>query len=145
MSASAGSCYGDWGTLAGGRVAVDRSVLWFRLPRIYDVRMLRTTSHDRRRLEQLPRAELARHQLARLQELLADVTAHNRFYAEKFSQVDGLPLTTLDQLESLPFTFKDELVTGTHGDEFAANLSYPLDRYVRYHQTSGTRGRPMPV
>jgi phenylacetate-CoA ligase len=107
--------------------------------------MLRTTAQDRRRLEQLPRAELARHQLTRLQELLAEVTAHNRFYAEKFSQVEGLPLKSLDQLESLPFTFKDELVTGAHPDEFAANLSYPLDRYVRYHQTSGTRGRPMPV
>jgi phenylacetate-CoA ligase len=96
-------------------------------------------------LEQLPRAEFERHQLARLKDLLTEVTAHNRFYAEKFSQVDGLPLTSLEQLESLPFTFKDELVTGAHGDEFAANLSYPLDRYVRYHQTSGTRGRPMPV
>jgi len=96
-------------------------------------------------LEQLPRAELERHQLLRLQDLLAEVTAHNRFYSEKFSQVDGLPLTSLEQLESLPFTFKDELVTGAHGDEFAANLSYQIDRYVRYHQTSGTRGRPMPV
>ncbi|MFT7640197.1 MAG: phenylacetate-CoA ligase [Pirellulaceae bacterium] len=27
----------------------------------------------------------------------------------------------------------------------AANLTYPLERYVRYHQTSGTRGRPMVV
>ncbi|MBW8885771.1 MAG: phenylacetate--CoA ligase family protein, partial [Planctomycetia bacterium] len=107
--------------------------------------MLCTTAQDRRRLEQLPRAELARHQLSRLQELLAEVTTHNRFYADKFSQEDGLPLTSLEQLENLPFTFKDELVTGAHGDEFAANLSYPLDRYVRFHQTSGTRGRPMPV
>src|SRR5436309_14147043 len=107
--------------------------------------MLRTTAHDRRRLEQLPRAELARHQLQRLQELLSEVTGHNRFYAEKFSQVDGLPLTTLAQLRQLPFTFKDELVTGAHADEFAANLTYPLERYVRYHQTSGTRGRAMPV
>src|SRR5205085_11631730 len=106
---------------------------------------LRTTAHDRRRLEQLPRAELARHQLQRLQELLSEVMAHNHFYAEKFSQVEGLPLRTIEQLQQLPFTFKDELVTRAHGDEFAANLTYPLDRYVRYHQTSGTRGRPMPV
>jgi phenylacetate-CoA ligase len=103
------------------------------------------TAHDRRQLERLPRAELARHQLARLQKLLAEIAAHNRFYAEKFSQVDGLPLTALEQLEQLPYTFKDELVTGAHPDAFAANLSYPLGSYVRYHQTSGTRGRPMPV
>jgi phenylacetate-CoA ligase len=73
------------------------------------------------------------------------VVPHNRFYAEKFARVEGLPLTSLDQLQQLPFTFKDELVTATHGHEFAANLTYPLARYVRYHHTSGTRGRAMPV
>ena len=32
------------------------------------------------------------------------------------------------------------------GDEpFAANRTYPIDRYVRCHQTSGTRGRPLVV
>jgi phenylacetate-CoA ligase len=107
--------------------------------------MLRTTFEDRRRLEQLPRAELRRHQLARLQALLAEVMRHNRFYADKFARVAGLPLTSLDEVEQLPFTFKDELVTAAQGDEFAANLTYPLPKYVRYHHTSGTRGRPMPV
>ena len=106
--------------------------------------MLRTTVDDRRRLMQLPRAELRRHQLARLQDLLTEVSRHNRFYAEKFARVQCLPLQSLDQLEQLPFTFKDELAAA-HGTEFAANLTYPLPQYVRYHQTSGTRGRAMPV
>ena len=121
------------------------SVLRFLRRRVYHEPMQSMTAHDRRQLERLPRAELARHQLARLQELLAEIAAHNRFYAEKFSQVDGLPLTALEQLEQLPYTFKDELVTAAHPDAFAANLSYPLGSYVRYHQTSGMRGRPMPV
>jgi phenylacetate-CoA ligase len=107
--------------------------------------MLRNTPQDRRLLEQFPRAELHRHQLARLQELLAEVMRHNRFYAEKFARAECLPLHSLDQLEQLPFTLKEELVTAPQGDEFAANLTYPLARYVRYHHTSGTRGRPMPV
>jgi phenylacetate-CoA ligase len=107
--------------------------------------MLRTTFEDRRHLEQLPRAELRRHQLARLQQLLAEVMQHNRFYADKFARATCLPLVSLDQLEQFPFTFKDELVTALQGDEVAANLTYPLTRYVRYHHTSGTRGRPMPV
>jgi phenylacetate-CoA ligase len=106
--------------------------------------MLRTTHQDRRRLEQLSRDELARHQLARLNELLAGAVPHNRFYAEKLAQVE-LPLASLADLSRLPYTFKEELVTAPAAGEFAANLTYPLERYTRYHHTSGTRGRPMPV
>lgn len=106
--------------------------------------MLRTTPADRRRLEQLSREELARHQLARLNQLLMGVVPHNRFYAEKLASIE-LPLTSLDQLQSLPFTFKDELASNSTSGEFAANLTWPLERYVRYHHTSGTRGRAMPV
>ncbi len=106
--------------------------------------MLRTTFQDRRRLERMPREELARHQLARLNELLAEVVPQNRFYAEKLAQVK-LPLASLTDLARLPFTFKDELVTAPSANEFAANRTYSLARYVRYHHTSGTRGRPMPV
>ena len=29
--------------------------------------------------------------------------------------------------------------------DYAANLTFPIDRYVRYHRTSGTRGRPLVV
>jgi phenylacetate-CoA ligase len=107
--------------------------------------MLRTSADDRRRLEQLSRAEIERHQLARLNEVLREVLPHNRFYAEKLARVNILPLGALGQLNQLPYTFKDELVTAPQGGQFAANLTYPLDRYVRYHHTSGTRGRPMPV
>jgi phenylacetate-CoA ligase len=103
-----------------------------------------TTPQDRRRLEQLTPEALARYQLGRANRLLAEVVPHNRFYAEKLSQA-RLPLGSLADLQHLPFTFKEELVTAPHDGEFAANLTYPLERYVRYHHTSGTRGRPMPV
>jgi phenylacetate-CoA ligase len=107
--------------------------------------MLRTSFDDRRRLERRTRDRLQQDQLSRLQALLTEVLQSNRFYAEKFARVGGLPLQSLDQLSELPFTFKEELVTAAHSGEFAANLTYPLDRYVRYHHTSGTRGRPLPV
>jgi phenylacetate-CoA ligase len=107
--------------------------------------MLRTSFEERRQIERLPREELARRQLARLQSLFSEVVPRNRFYAEKFARVKCLPLDSLDQLQELPFTFKEELVTAPHPSEFAANLTYSLDRYVRYHHTSGTRGRAMPV
>jgi len=106
--------------------------------------MLRASLDDRRRQLQMPRAGLAQHQLFRLQKLLGDVVPHNRFYAEKLGLID-CNLASLADLERLPYTFKDELVTAPSAGEFAANLTYPLERYVRYHHTSGTRGRPLPV
>ena len=107
--------------------------------------MLRITPQDRQRLQQLPREELERHQLARLNELLHEILPNNRFYGEKLARVDCIPLTSHADLAQLPFTFKEELVAGAPGGEPAVNLTYPLDRYVRYHQTSGTRGRPLAV
>ena len=95
-------------------------------------------------MENLNAEDLAAHQLARLNRLLEDALPHNRFYAEKLVDLH-LPLTSLDQLDDLPYTFKDELVGGVHGADLAANVSFPLERYVRYHRTSGTRGRPMVV
>src|SRR5947209_5978636 len=106
--------------------------------------MTRLSPHERRRIEQFPRGELARHQLARLKDLLTAILPQNRFYSEKLAQVD-LALQSLADLDRLPFTFKDELVTAAHGSELAANLTFPLPQYVRYHQTSGTHGRPMAV
>jgi phenylacetate-CoA ligase len=106
--------------------------------------MIRTTWQERRRLESLEPAALAEHQLGRLNALLGLILPHNRFYAEKLAGVK-LPLESLDELAGLPFTFKEELVSGSHGEDFAANLTYPLNHYVRYHRTSGTRGRPMVV
>lgn len=107
--------------------------------------MLRQSADDRQRLTRMSRADLAQHQLARFRQLLAAILPHNRFYAEKFARVEWPPFESHDQLEHLPYTFKDELVTAPAPTEFAANLTFPLSRYVRYHHTSGTRGRPMPV
>ena len=106
--------------------------------------MTRISFEERRRLERLGPTELAAHQLARLNGLLARVLPHNRFYAEKLADV-RLPLASLDQLDQLPFTFKDELQETGNGSDYAANLTFPIDRYVRYHRTSGTRGRPLIV
>ncbi|MHB8957869.1 MAG: phenylacetate--CoA ligase family protein [Pirellulaceae bacterium] len=106
--------------------------------------MLRISFEERRRRERLTPNELAAHQLARLNGLLARILPHNRFYAEKLAGL-RLPLSSLNELDGLPFTFKDELQEAGNGGDYAANLTYPLDHYVRYHRTSGTRGRPMIV
>ena len=54
-------------------------------------------------------------------------------------------LESLDQLASLPQTTKEELQPAPGDEPFAANRTYPIERYVRCHQTSGTRGRPLVV
>ena len=48
------------------------------------------------------------------------------------------------ELRQLPFTTKADLSEDQAAHPpFGTNLTYPLDRYVRLHQTSGTTGRPL--
>ena len=103
-----------------------------------------TTAEERRRLERLQSDELADHQLARLNRLLDTILPSNQFYATKLAGIP-FPLTSLDQINALPLTTKDELQTAADNEDFATNLTYPVDQYVRFHRTSGTRGRPMVV
>ena len=47
-------------------------------------------------------------------------------------------------LKSLPFTTKGELVEDqTRHPPFGTDLTFPAERYIRIHQTSGTTGKPM--
>lgn len=115
-------------------------------------KMITTTFQERRAREALDGPQLAAHQLGRLNRLLRAILPHNRFYREKFAQLSARPLppgegplATLDELRQLPFTFKDELLSPRHPGDLAANLTFPQDRYTRFHQTSGTRGRPLVV
>ncbi|MBI2204674.1 MAG: phenylacetate--CoA ligase family protein [Candidatus Rokubacteria bacterium] len=53
-------------------------------------------------------------------------------------------LRSWDDFRRLPLTRKAEFVDDQAADPpFGANLTYPLDRYVRVHQTSGTSGVPI--
>ena len=106
--------------------------------------MLRVSYEERRRRERLEPRSLAGLQLARLNALLASILPHNRFYAGKLAGV-RLPLESLEALDHLPFTFKAELQEAGESCDFAANRTYPFDHYVRFHRTSGTRGRPLGV
>lgn len=115
--------------------------------------MLSSTFLERRRLEALEPDELAQHQLRRLNGLLKAILPQNQFYADKLAAYlnpESLadpsgPLRALDDLAALPFTFKDELLSARESEVLAANLTYPQNQYVRFHQTSGTRGRPLVV
>ena len=102
------------------------------------------TAAERRRLETMNARDLARHQLQRLNELLDQILPHNRFYAAKLAGIRR-PLKSLDELSDWPFTYKDDLLESPEADNLAANRTWPLERYARFHQTSGTHGRPLVV
>lgn len=99
---------------------------------------------ERQRLYAASPAELRAHQLERLNRLLEAILPDNAFYRNKLG--DGpLQLESLEQLSGLPFTFKSELMSPDHRHSLPVNLTWPADRYVRFHRTSGTLGRPMVV
>ncbi|MFM8890153.1 MAG: phenylacetate--CoA ligase family protein, partial [Planctomycetia bacterium] len=86
---------------------------------------------------------LDRVKLERLRSLLHAILPHNRFYAAKLPAAAGR-IASLEELGGWPFTTKDELVTAAT-DGRPGNLTWPVERYVRFHRTSGTRGRPLPA
>ena len=60
----------------------------------------------------------------------------NRFYSKRLKD----PKT----FEEIPFTTKSELVEDqTQNPPFGTDLTYPVENYVRIHQTSGTAGKPL--
>jgi phenylacetate-CoA ligase len=98
-------------------------------------------------LENASRSLVEEHQLARLQLGLTRILPQNSFYEEKLlANRASLTLQSLNDLSSLPFTSKQDLVIDQELHPlFGSNLSYPLDEYIRLHQTSGTTGRPLKV
>ncbi len=94
-----------------------------------------------------PVAELRTAQFERLKSLLAEVLPGNRFYSEKFAAA-GIRLGDLhsfEDLQRLPFTCKNELAANQEAHPpYGTALSYPVEKYSRLHQTSGTStGRPL--
>lgn len=91
------------------------------------------------------KVDLKSYQIQKLNELLVFVKGFNGFYKEKLKDIN-LPLTSLKDLVHLPFTMKSELAEDQIlYPPFGRNHSYPEDSYIRYHQTSGTTGRPLKV
>jgi phenylacetate-CoA ligase len=78
-------------------------------------------------------------QRGKLADLLREVRASNPFYRKKFAEFGPEP-----DPQSLPFTTRADLEADQSANPpYGTNLTYPLDRYTRYCQTSGTNGRPM--
>ena len=92
------------------------------------------------------RRALEAHQLGQLQALLAALRASNPFYSEKLgaARVDSNLASLAEFFERISFTVKPELIEDQRNHPpYGSNLTYPLDRYTRFCQTSGTGGKPM--
>jgi len=92
--------------------------------------------------ETLERGPLAALQRRKFALMLQRVCASNSFYRAKFSQLTYNPLR--DPLEALPFTTRPEIEADQAAHPpYGTNLTFPIERYSRLHQTSGTGGRPV--
>jgi phenylacetate-CoA ligase len=105
------------------------------------------TAYLDRALETLPVEGLRARQWARLEKLAREVYPANPFVTRKWRAAGlGRPedLRGWDDFARLPFTTKRELMEDqAAAPPFGTNLTYPLERYVRVHQTSGTTGAPL--
>jgi phenylacetate-CoA ligase len=89
---------------------------------------------DRRAIQQTQRQKLAA--------LWHNVLPHNPFYSRKFAGIKFDPL--VDPMMVLPLTTRAELEADQIAHPpYGTNLSFPLQQYVRLHQTSGSGGQPL--
>ena len=90
--------------------------------------------------------EIRKRQREKLQHLLETVLASNPFYREKLRAASPPrgPLSLREFRRHVPFTKKRELLEDQiRNPPFGRNLSFPLQRYTRFNQTSGSRGEPL--
>lgn len=92
------------------------------------------------------RLAIQQEQLEKLNHLIQALHGENRFYTSRL-RAAGLErgVESLEEyFERMPFTTKQEIVEDQvdhppHG----TNLTFPLERYTRFNQTSGTTGAPL--
>jgi phenylacetate-CoA ligase len=96
-----------------------------------------------KKYETMNRKELEQLQLERLQQTLSRVYRRVSHYNDLFNSIsfDPLDISTLDDLNKIPYTTKDTLRFAYPYDMFAV----PLKEVVRMQSTSGTTGLPLVV
>jgi phenylacetate-CoA ligase len=101
-------------------------------------------------LESVPREQLRQLQWRKLQAMATELLAAesgNRFVKHAWADAGvraAADLRSWDDFARLPLTDKADLVDDQAAHPpFGTNLTFPLERYVRVHQTSGTSGLPI--
>lgn len=82
-------------------------------------------------------------QLEKLCGLLSAILPRNRFYARKLGE--ALTISSLDDFVTrVPFTVKQELAEDHRAHPpYGTNLTFGLENYTRFNQTSATTGTPL--
>ena len=93
--------------------------------------------------EAMPREDLEKLQLSRLQDLVARVYAKVPYYRGKMDEAGIAPgdIKTLVDIRKLPFTTKEDLRKNYPFGLFTV----PMEEVVRVHASSGTTGKPTVV
>ncbi|MEM8732832.1 MAG: AMP-binding protein [Planctomycetota bacterium] len=89
--------------------------------------------------------EIQAWQLKQLNAQLAAILPQNKFYSAKLGLAEQLK--HIDELSSMPFTSKEELVASAEADEDQLSGHHTFNRsdYSRLHRTSGTTGNPLMI
>ncbi|MCB1229769.1 MAG: AMP-binding protein [Verrucomicrobiae bacterium] len=95
------------------------------------------------------RAEIEALQLGRLRALISEIRCDNAFYRGRLEDSgfeSGDDIASLADFSArMPFTTKMDLVWDREEfPPYGSNLTYPLERYARYCQSSGTTSIPLP-
>jgi phenylacetate-CoA ligase len=94
----------------------------------------------------LPRERLVEIELKRFRELLRYAKESSPFYEKKLHGIEPEDIRTLQDVEKVPMTEKDELRAAQEEKEiplYGDLLAVHPERLSIYHQTSGTTGRPV--
>ena len=87
-------------------------------------------------------------QIEKFRSMFKKIYGHNRFYTEKFDSagIDLEAIQNVNDMAQIPLTNKEELIKAQQDKPpFGSNATFPESAYSRFHQTSGTTGKPLRV
>ena len=99
-------------------------------------------------LETMPPKAIKELQIEKLRSMFKKIYGHNRFYTEKFDSagIDHETIQNVNDMAQIPLTNKEELIKAQqYNPPFGSNATFPESAYSRFHQTSGTTGKPLRV
>ena len=105
--------------------------------------LLNPAIHEEQRLDRPALREL---QSAKLRRLMAEIVPANAFWSARLAAagIEVSAIRSVAELLNLPLATKVHIAEDQQkSPPYGTNLTYPLDRYVRLHETSGTTGDGM--
>ncbi len=99
-------------------------------------------------LETMPPKAIKELQIEKLRSMFKKIYGHNRFYTDKFDTagIDHRAIQKVNDMAQIPLTNKEELIKAQQDNPpFGSNATFPESAYSRFHQTSGTTGKPLRV